>query len=233
MEKKKRKYWKIPVFTLIALVILFILFVCYGLRVNNRVYKLLTVTSNSMYPVFEAGDLIMIVRSEQIEAGDIITFHTKDGSLLTHRVMEIKADGEIVTKGDANETIDKWDNWKLTDVKTVYLAKIPKVGYVVWWFKGIFNGNNTGAYLIDTCNLEVGLDAQQFIVEQDPESEPNQEILSDDPSPSPSPPEPSPTNDETTNPSPDETSSPSPEETATTSSPDEIIVEESTTPTTE
>ena len=69
-----------------------------------------------MNPTLEKGDLIMIVKldPDQAKAGDIVTFATKDGEILTHRIIEIKEDGEIVTKGDANKTVDTWPNgWKL------------------------------------------------------------------------------------------------------------------------
>ncbi len=51
---------------------------------------------------------------EKVKADDIVTFQTKSGEVLTHRVAEIKPDGEIVTKGDANNAPDSWeDGWKL------------------------------------------------------------------------------------------------------------------------
>jgi len=152
MEKKIKKgsWWKKSLSILVVLIFLFLIFVGYGVGVNNRFYKLLVVTSGSMSPVFNAGDLIFITRMNSSEAkvGDIVTFLTRDGLLLTHRIVEIKNDGEIVTKGDANNTNDNWtDGWKLGEVGTKYIFKIPKLGYFISWWKGIFN--STGALLND------------------------------------------------------------------------------------
>jgi len=146
---KKSKWWsKLLTIVGILFIILCVLLV-YGTTINNRWYKLLVVTSGSMSPIFEAGDLICIIRMDpdRAKVGDIVTFKSEEG-ILTHRIVEIKADGEIVTKGDANKVNDSWpNNWKLGKVETKYLFRIPKLGYFISWWSGIFHG--TGAILND------------------------------------------------------------------------------------
>lgn len=68
-----------------------------------------TVISGSMEPKFAVGSLIYVrsVETEKIQIGDPITFvMNKDLRVATHRVVEITPEGNFVTKGDANETID-------------------------------------------------------------------------------------------------------------------------------
>jgi signal peptidase I len=147
---KKKSHWLEKTLTVIGiLVILFCVFLAYGTGINNRFYKLMVVTSGSMVPVFYPGDLICIVRMDPNKAkvGDIVIFKTDEG-VLTHRIVAIKADGEIVTKGDANSVNDSWPNgWKLGQVETKYVFTIPKLGYLVSWIQGV--SNSTGAWLKD------------------------------------------------------------------------------------
>ena len=63
------------------------------------------VASGSMEPEFSKGDFAIIKSKAQYEVVDIICF--KDGnSYTTHRIVGIDGDN-FVTKGDANNTIDK------------------------------------------------------------------------------------------------------------------------------
>ena len=211
-KEKKSSIWSKILIGFLVLVFLFLLFIGYGTGINNRFYKLLVVTSGSMSPTFEAGDLIMIVKVDpkKVKAGDIVTFQTRDKEILTHRVVEIKSDGEIVTKGDANKEVDSWiDGWKLGKVETTYVFKIPKLGYIISWLQGLFSGNNTGAWLKDSQKVKIGLEAGQWEV---PKPSPSEE-----PSPTPSPsesvepsPSPSPSEEPSPTPSPSESVEPSP-----------------------
>ena len=64
------------------------------------------VTSNSMQPIMQIGDLIIVevVNTEIIKPGDVIVIRRMD-DFLTHRVISIKKDGWL-TKGDNNVTMD-------------------------------------------------------------------------------------------------------------------------------
>ncbi|SIS01780.1 signal peptidase I [Natronorubrum thiooxidans] len=83
-----------------------------GLVGGNDAY---IVTSGSMSPTIEAGDVIVTqdVSPDEIESGDIVTFH--DGSneqsgYITHRVVDVvEENGEryFELKGDANDNPDE------------------------------------------------------------------------------------------------------------------------------
>lgn len=94
------------------------------------------VLSGSMEPTIDTGSLCFINKHtdyESIKENDIIAFKMKDGTLVTHRAVEITENG-IVTKGDNNNDID---SSKVT--KQNFVGKdlfwIPKVGYLVKAFQ--------------------------------------------------------------------------------------------------
>lgn len=75
----------------------------------------LIVLTDSMYPEFESGDLIICHTKEanEIESGDIIAFFDPSSSknaIVSHRVIEVLKDENDIsfkTKGDANNTEDR------------------------------------------------------------------------------------------------------------------------------
>lgn len=77
----------------------------------------LVVLTGSMQPTIDPGDVVFIeqVAIEDVEVGDIVTFHPHitDERTFTHRVVEKAADEEgtrgivLTTKGDANEDPDR------------------------------------------------------------------------------------------------------------------------------
>ena len=95
-------------------------------------YSLYIVRSESMRPTIDMGDVIITgpvngQSDEAITEGAIITYEYQN-ELITHRVYS--NDGtNIVTKGDSVEDPDSWPITS-SDIKGVYLFKIPYVGYV-------------------------------------------------------------------------------------------------------
>ena len=94
------------------------------------------VLSGSMEPTIKTGSICFInknVSMESIKEKDIIAFKMQDGTLVTHRAVEISNSG-IVTKGDNNEEADS----NLVQ-KNNFVGKnlfwIPKLGYVVRAFQ--------------------------------------------------------------------------------------------------
>lgn len=94
------------------------------------------VLSGSMEPTIDTGSLCFINKHtdiKNIKEKDIIAFKLNDGTLVTHRAVEITSSG-IVTKGDNNDVIDSNKVQKVN-----YFGKnmfwIPKLGYVVKAFQ--------------------------------------------------------------------------------------------------
>lgn len=113
---------------LTIIVIIAIFFAFYGiiqLRIMNKTYinyfgyTFFEVVSGSMSPTINTYDLVIVKIGKDVEEDDIITFYS-DNSFITHRVIEYKNDDKILTKGDANNTSDK------------YISKDKIVGKVIY-----------------------------------------------------------------------------------------------------
>lgn len=103
------------------------------------------VTSSSMEPTLNVGDMVYVseIDPKNIQEGDVITFVVKDsGASITHRCLEVKEDRDglyFITKGDANEEIDRF-NVRDEDVigkinghdyfGHTFYNKIPRLGYL-------------------------------------------------------------------------------------------------------
>jgi len=62
--------------------------------------------SGSMEPTISVNDLLLIKGWESYQAGDIITYVSPKGALVTHRIKEVLDNGYI-TQGDANNIADE------------------------------------------------------------------------------------------------------------------------------
>ena len=94
------------------------------------------VLSGSMEPTIDTGSLCFINKHADIDSvkkDDIIAFKLRDGTLVTHRAVEITEDG-IVTKGDNNDDVDS-NKVKKENFVGKNLFWIPKAGYLVKAFQ--------------------------------------------------------------------------------------------------
>ncbi len=101
-------------------------------------FQVETVLSGSMEPLFEPGDLLVVVPEplKDVRAGQVLSFHapTPDHQVETHRVVRVIHPGAhpiIVTKGDANSAPDPWrarlhgtTAWRMVGV-------VPQAGSVI------------------------------------------------------------------------------------------------------
>ena len=99
-----------------------------------------------MKPAINMGDMVITGPLDgplggEVEPGSIVTYQ-RGAELVTHRVLSFDGD-TLVTKGDAVEDPDA-RSVNLSDVRGVYLFKIPYIGYVssfvqtkVGWFLAI------------------------------------------------------------------------------------------------
>jgi len=109
-------------------------------------YDIRLVRSESMKPAINMGDMVITgpldgPLSGEVKPGTIVTYQLGE-ELVTHRVLSVDGD-TLVTKGDAVEDPDA-RSVNLSDVRGVYLFKIPYMGYVsnfvgtkVGWFLAI------------------------------------------------------------------------------------------------
>ena len=96
------------------------------------------VLSGSMEPTIKTGSLCFVnknIKLDNVKKGDIIAFKLGNGTLVTHRVVEVN-DSIVRTKGDNNKNADGIDITKDNYIgKNIYW--IPKVGYVVKVFQSL------------------------------------------------------------------------------------------------
>lgn len=68
-------------------------------------YSIFEVATGSMTPNINQNDIIITKKNSNYEINDVITF-SSDNSYITHRIIGIN-NNEFITKGDANNTVDK------------------------------------------------------------------------------------------------------------------------------
>jgi signal peptidase len=110
---------------------------------------LAVVKGESMFPLLREGDLVIIVRvkPEDIDVGDIIVFRTPNGRLVVHRVIDIvEVNGRkyYVTMGDNNRVRDVYYPVGVPYDRVIgklmsfngAVFKIPYLGHLSLLFKG-------------------------------------------------------------------------------------------------
>ena len=97
-------------------------------------FKIYIVVSGSMEPELNIGDVVIVKKTEKnnIMKDDIISYN-ENGSIITHRIVEIKKAGNdtlYVTKGDSNNVNDNYEvNYE--NIEGKLLVRIPKIGNII------------------------------------------------------------------------------------------------------
>ena len=98
-------------------------------------YPMAAITSGSMWPALKQGDMVFIkgiYGRDEFEVGDIVVYKNPQGFTI-HRVEE-KQENAVITKGDANNTLDTPVKYEDIIGKTVEfrgkLVKIPLLGNI-------------------------------------------------------------------------------------------------------
>ena len=99
--------------------------------------KSLVVVSGSMEPALRVGDVVVVspVAASSLRPGDIATFRAPNGAhhLVTHRVRAVTISGStvsVLTKGDANNTVENWSVPAAGRVGRV-VERIPALGLLL------------------------------------------------------------------------------------------------------
>ena len=95
-------------------------------------YGQYAVLSGSMEPNIHVGEVVIDkpFDPDEIDVGTVITYQISADTLVTHRIVAIDADNEVVTtKGDANDAEDaspvSYDN-----ILGIYAFNVPYLGYI-------------------------------------------------------------------------------------------------------
>jgi signal peptidase I len=99
-------------------------------------HRSMTVLTGSMEPTLETGSVVVdeVIHPTEARIGDIVTFTdpSNPGRLITHRLRSARVEGNtahMVTKGDANDTVEKWSVPVDGEIGRV-IYHVPKLGYV-------------------------------------------------------------------------------------------------------
>lgn len=96
-------------------------------------YKPTAIMSNSMHPVYNRGDMVIVRQkdsSTDIKIGDIIQYTAKSRTI-THRVVVVVVDKDVVqyiTRGDNSNSNDPWLISE-SQISGIVKARIPFIGY--------------------------------------------------------------------------------------------------------
>ena len=117
------------------------------------------VRNGNMAPAISVGSMIYTAQTEPstLEAGNIIVYKggESDGSPVTSRVVENRlADGEVITKGDANPQNDP-SPVKYTDILGKKVLSVPMLGYIAAPMATIFGKVAMGLVIIGAYILTV------------------------------------------------------------------------------
>lgn len=132
--KTIKKIVEIIAIILIYNIILIIVSSINGKNFNILGYKAYIVTTDSMQPSINAGDIVIVKngKKDKIRQGDVITFNQND-EVITHRVIKNiteESNVEYITKGDNNNTEDIF-KVKYDDVIGKVIITIPYLGKII------------------------------------------------------------------------------------------------------
>ncbi len=100
-------------------------------------WQALVITSGSMQPTIERGDVVVAApyRGEEIGGGTVIVFEDPGGlGLVTHRIHVVLDDGRFLTKGDANARTDSTPIER-EHIRGVGRILVPLIGLPSQWLR--------------------------------------------------------------------------------------------------
>lgn len=95
----------------------------------------IVVAGTSMQPGMHTGDLVLSLKQESYQRGDIVTFAVPDGedgagTLVIHRIVGGNPQDGFITQGDNRDSIDYWRPTP-EDIRGKKFALIPKGGQLL------------------------------------------------------------------------------------------------------
>ncbi len=122
---------------LIILIIIFLINIWYSkIVLKDNLIKIfgksfVIVTTGSMEPEINTGELVIISEMKEYKKGDIITYEADEGFLVTHRLIEIN-ENNFIAKGDSNNIND--EPILNTNIKGRVIYHSKMLGYFVLYF---------------------------------------------------------------------------------------------------
>lgn len=142
MNKTVKKIWNTVTTVLVGCAVVLVM-----LLVGVELFGIDTyiVLSGSMEPEIPTGSLIYVTEADELNENDVITFRLSEGTVVTHRIIEIVEDhGELLykTKGDANDVSDGGMVSEAQILGTPIFT-IPMLGYLASYLQ-----SKSGFYMV-------------------------------------------------------------------------------------
>jgi signal peptidase I len=129
------KTWNKVISIFLTLSVLMLIILAYG-SIDNRWYRVITVNGNSMSPSLWVGDMIVVTPPpDEIQPGTIVVMRIA-GELVTHRLIGYDTNHRPITKGDANDSPDAWQNPDL-QIVGVFQLRLPGFGYPIMFLANL------------------------------------------------------------------------------------------------
>lgn len=95
----------------------------------------IVVAGTSMQPGMHTGDLVLSLKQDSYQRGDVVTFEVPEGedgagTLIIHRIVGGNAEDGFITQGDNRDSIDYWRP-KPEDIKGKRFLLIPQGGQLL------------------------------------------------------------------------------------------------------
>ncbi len=116
MQKKKSTTKRVIGIVLDVILVLMVLYIGATVYLRNTTgnphaslfgFTTHVVTSDSMQPEIDPGDILFVKKCDDYSIGDIIVYVRDDGMSIVHRIVAIEFGG-YKTKGDNNGEADEW-----------------------------------------------------------------------------------------------------------------------------
>ena len=101
--------------------------------VNVFGHTYFVVKTGSMSGTLEVNDIIIVRVTDKVKKGDIITYISKDGSIITHRLINIVGD-KLITRGDVNNVEDE----PITRDKVIGVVKLSFAPSLIFKLLALF-----------------------------------------------------------------------------------------------
>ena len=119
---------------LIVIIVLYLILAIYQRVIRKQdmfkigKYYVFQIASGSMEYGLHVGDYILVEEEDEYFVGDVVTFR-ENNYFVTHRINEINSDDMIVTKGDANITVDE-DPIPVSAIVGKFLFKLDLLTFI-------------------------------------------------------------------------------------------------------
>ena len=157
-------------FNCLLVLIILVLISYFSLRMMNKI-RIYNVETGSMEDKIHPGDYILLLKRDNYQVGDVITFKIND-YFITHRIIKIE-NGKLTTKGDANNMEDAEITFDQIEGKAIYWG--GALNFIIK-YKFVLAAFILGLYLL-SCYFGDGEDKIVFNENSDEnKTEPNEEI---------------------------------------------------------